>query len=427
MSIKINEYLLKNSPCYMSGRKITPTGGMLHSIGCPQPDPKVIANNFAASHNACVHAVVGKDAVVLQLLPWNSRAWHCGSGKNGSGNNSLISIEMTEPASIKYTGGASWIETGDGSNTKAHVLATYANAVQFFAYICKKYGFNPEDGNVLMSHHEGHLKGIASNHGDPEHIWAKFGLSMDQFRKDVKKAMNGESVTTTPSVAVDNSSDDKSSQKINTLNGTVTIIYKGSDGLNLRTAPSVTAPVDQVAHGGTFTVIGISADEKWYKLKNGLFVTAIPDYVSFKATEEQKESTAGTGYFRVRKTWDNANTQIGAFKQKENAIDLCKQNTGYKVFDNFGKEIYPCIAEASTGSFGFRVKVSDLRIRKGPGTTYDYHKKNGAPVYTGVGSFTIIKTKDGPGAKQWGLLSSYAKNEDGWIALDDEFGEKVNS
>lgn len=102
-------------------------------------------------------------------------------------NNSLISIEMTEPATIKYTGGSSWIETGDGSNTKAHVLATYANAVQFFAYICKKYGFNPENSNVLMSHREGHAKGIASNHGDPEHIWNKYGLTMNQFRKDVKR------------------------------------------------------------------------------------------------------------------------------------------------------------------------------------------------------------------------------------------------
>ena len=73
----------------------------------------------------------------------------------------------------------------------------------------------------------------------------------------------------------------------------------------------------------------------------------------------------------------------------------------------------------------FRVKIPDLRIRKGPGTTYDYHKKNGQAVHTGVGSFTIVKTKEGPGAKLWGLLKSYATNEDGWIALDDEFGSRV--
>ena len=167
---------------------------------------------------------------------------------------------MTEPATIKYTGGSSWIETGDGSNTKAHVLATYANAVQFFAYICKKYGFNPENSNVLMSHREGHAKGIASNHGDPEHIWNKYGLTMDQFRKDVKKAMSGQTVTTVPSAPVDNTSDDKSNQKINALNGTVTVIYKGADGLNIRKAPSYTAAVDQIVHEGVFTVVGISAD-----------------------------------------------------------------------------------------------------------------------------------------------------------------------
>ena len=213
-------------------------------------------------------------------------------------------------------------------------------------------------------------------------------------------------------------------QKINALNGTVTVIYKGVDGLNIRKAPSYTAAVDQIVHEGVFTVVGISADEKWYKLKSGLFITTIPDYVSFKATQEQKESTAGTGYFRVRKSWDKADTQIGAFKQKENAIELCKQNSGYKVFDNSGKEIYPCVAAANE-SFVFRVKIPDLRIRKGPGTTYDYHKKNGQAVHTGVGSFTIVKTKEGPGAKLWGLLKSYATNEDGWIALDDEFGSRV--
>ena len=72
------------------------------------------------------------------------------------------------------------------------------NAVQFFAHICKKFGFNPEDSNVLMSHHEGNVKGIASNHGDVEHIWSRYGLSMDQFRKDVKKAMAGGDITTVP-------------------------------------------------------------------------------------------------------------------------------------------------------------------------------------------------------------------------------------
>lgn len=419
MSIQIVEKIATQNPCYKAGRTITPKGGMLHSVGCPQPDPLVFARNWAlSSAEVCVHAVVGKDKVVYQILPWNRRAWHCGSGSKGSGNNTLISIEMTEPASIKYTGGANWIETGNGANTKAHVLATYANAVEFFAFICDKYGFNPEDSNVLMSHHEGNAKGIASNHGDVEHIWNKFGLSMNQFRKDVKKAMSGESVTTVPSTPVDNSSDDTSKQAIKPLSGFVTVIYDGADKLNVRTAPSIMAEIDcVVGKGEVFTVVGISADEKWYKLKSGLFISTIPDYVSFKATEEQKESTAGTGYYRVRESWSDAKSQIGAFKNKDNAIELCKQNSGYKVFDNDGNEIYPCVKE-DTAPFKVKVSIPDLRIRKGAGTTYDYHKKNGKPIYTGEGIFTIVKTKDGQGASLWGLLKSYADDENGWISLD---------
>lgn len=40
------------------------------------------------------------------------------------------------------------------------------------------------------------------------------------------------------------------------------------------------------------------------------YITAVPDYVSFKATPEQKESTAGTGHYRVRKAWEDAKTQM---------------------------------------------------------------------------------------------------------------------
>lgn len=425
-NMRIIEKIAVNNPCYKKNVKIIPKGGMIHSVGCPQPDPLVFVKTWqSSSASVCVHAVVGKDEVVYQLLPWDRRGWHCGSGSKGSGNDTLISLEMTEPASIKYTSGANWIETGNGANTKAHVLATYANAVMFFAYICKKFGFNPDDSNVIMSHHEGNTKRIASNHGDVEHIWNKFGLSMDQFRRDVRTAMNGEPVSTVPITPVDNSSDDTSSQQINAMTGTVTVIYKGADGLNVRKAPSITAAVDQIVHDGTFTVIGISADEKWYQLKSGLFITAIPDYVSFKATEEQKASTAGTGYFHVRSEWSDAGSQIGAFKDQNNAIELCKQNSGYKVFDDRGVEIYPCVASGMDKSFQFQVTVPDLRIRKGPGTTYDYHKKNGQAVHTGKGIFTIEKTNDGPGAKLWGLLKSYADGEHGWIALDDDYGNII--
>ena len=74
-----------------------------------------------ARANDCVHVIIEPGGDVYQLLPWDFRGWHSGGGAN----NTHIGVEMTEPATIKYTGGASWMETGDGENTKAHVLATY--------------------------------------------------------------------------------------------------------------------------------------------------------------------------------------------------------------------------------------------------------------------------------------------------------------
>jgi hypothetical protein len=415
--MKIQSAICTESDCYKANKNIIVKGGMLHSVGCPQPDPKVFRDIWnKPSARACVHAVVGKDGIVLQCLPFTMRGWHAG----GSGNNTLIGIEMTEPDTIKYTKGAQWIELADGSNTKAHVLATYKHAVEFFAYIAKTYGFNPLDSNCLMSHSEGHKKGVASGHSDVEHIWNKFGLSMDKFRVDVKNAIAGVNVNFGGDVTVT----DTSKQEIKPLNGTLTVIYKGNDGLNVRTSPSFGNNVKEIIYEGTFTVVGISADEKWYKLASGVFITTIPEYVTFKATEEQKESTAGTGYYRVRKSSEDPATQIGAFKDKANAIELCKQNSGYIVLDPDFNKIYPEESKSNV-PYVVHVVVSDLRIRKGPGTTYDYYKDQGKPRYTGKGTFTIVEESDGPGASKWGLLKYYKdRNIQGWIALDDEYVEK---
>lgn len=55
----------------------------------------------------------------------------------------------------------------------------------------KEYDLNPLADGVIISHAEGHKRGIASNHGDPEHLWRQLGMgyTMDGFRKDVKIAM----------------------------------------------------------------------------------------------------------------------------------------------------------------------------------------------------------------------------------------------
>ncbi len=68
---------------------------------------------------------------------------------------------------------------------------TYEAAVELFAMLCKQYNLNPTADGVIISHREGHSRGIASNHGDPEHLWNGLGMgyTMDGFRKAVKAKM----------------------------------------------------------------------------------------------------------------------------------------------------------------------------------------------------------------------------------------------
>ncbi len=63
--------------------------------------------------------------------------------------------------------------------------------------------------------------------------------------------------------------------------GFVKVFYKGRDGVNVRTAPCMGDNVDQVVYEGIYTVTGISADKRWYRLKSGLFITADAEYVMF--------------------------------------------------------------------------------------------------------------------------------------------------
>ena len=318
----VQNYLTKN-PCYTAGRKITVKGLMLHSVGCPQPKASVFLNNWnrADFDDACVHGFIdGNDGTVYQTLPWNHRGWHCASGKNGSGNNTHIGVEMCEPACIKYTGGSSFT-CSDLAAARAVAKRTYEAAVELFAMLCKQYGLNPLADGVVISHAEGRKREIASNLGDPEHLWSGLGMNytMNGSRQDVKKAMEGNSSAAT----------------------------KPSDG-----------------------------------------------------------------YYRVRKSWDDKKSQLGAYKVLANAKKKADENPGYFVFDEDGKVVYP-VEEKAFEPYMVKISIENLNIRKGPGTNYP---KVGR--YTGRGVFTIVEEADGEGASKWGLLKSYQDDRDGWVSLD---------
>lgn len=195
--MKLVESIMTRNPCYTAGRKITVKGLMLHSVGCPQPKASAFISswNSPAHDTSCVHGFIdGNDGTVYQTLPWNHRGWHCGSGSKGSGNNTHIGVEMCEPACIRYTAGSNFT-CSNPAEARSAAKRTYEAAVELFAMLCKKYGLDPLADGVIISHREGHSRGIASNHGDPEHLWTQLGMgyTMDGFRRAVKEAMGGAS------------------------------------------------------------------------------------------------------------------------------------------------------------------------------------------------------------------------------------------
>lgn len=183
--------ILRNNPCYKAGKKIQVKGLMLHSVGCPQPSAEVFVKkwNNAEASRACVHAFIdGNTGKVYHTLPWKHRGWHGG----GSSNDTHIGVEMCEPSCITYVGGSSF----NCSNREAAmevVNRTYHTAVELFAYLCIEFELDPLADGVIVSHKEGHDRGIASGHGDPDHLWKgmQCGYTMDGFRQDVKAAMEG--------------------------------------------------------------------------------------------------------------------------------------------------------------------------------------------------------------------------------------------
>lgn len=446
--MKLVENILVRNPCYTAGRKIVVQGLMLHSVGCPQPDAAVFINswNQAFYDKACVHGFIdGNNGMVYQTLPWNYRGWHCGAGVNGSANNTHIGVEMCEPACIKYVGGADFI-CSDKVEARATARRTYEAAVGLFAMLCQKYGLDPMKDGVVISHREGHSRGIASNHGDPEHLWNQLGLdyTMDGFRADVKKAMGGTASIEMPATVAPvpeegkiweflygkignaygaaglmgelyaesglraDNLQDSFKKKLDIMDAEYTRLVdedeyldfindKAGYGLAQWTYWSRKKALLEFAKGRGKSIgdLDMQLDFLWSEMQGYKAVLAV-----LKAAESVREASDAvlTGYEKPA--------------DQGEAVKVKRARYGQAFYER-----YACgDQEASSGGmtdadcpFLVRVSVDDLNIRRGAGTNM---AKTGK--YTGKGVFTVVEVRSGKGSdKGWGKLKSGA----GWIAL----------
>lgn len=110
-----------------------------------------------------------------------------------------------------------------------------------------------------------------------------------------------------------------------------------------------------------------------------------------------------TTYYRVRKSWSDKASQIGAFTLFQNARNCVDANPGYAAFDDNGKQVYPV---AAFQPYNVLVSIPDLNYRKGPSV------ENESYGYIDPGTYTIVDEQDG-----WGLLKAYEAQRNGWIKL----------
>ena len=269
----IQSYTTLN-PCYTNHKKITVKGIVLHSTGCAQPKAQVYINSFnQPSIQKSVHAFIQQDGQVFQTLPWDYKGWHVGSGKNGSYNSTHIGIEMCEPSTIKYTGGAQWIDL-DPAATTATIANLYKYSVELFAYLCKLYSLNPLQDEVIVSHYEANKRGKGSSHVDPYHLWSKYGITMDQFRADVSKAMGGaivEPVTPAPSITIPQPTVPTVTPRVDNKKHLAMVEVNPGSSLNIRDKPNGNI----IGKLGKGFIVGVDSVESngWAKINQGGYVS----------------------------------------------------------------------------------------------------------------------------------------------------------
>lgn len=216
--------ILYDNDCYKKNTVIKKvTGIVVHSTGTDgakttlkrwvqpsksDPNYKELLNKIGVNKNGnswnrsgvqkSVHAIIGELAngniAVCHTLPYTMCCWGVGSGSKGSYNynpQAHLQMELVE----------------DGLTSDAYFNDVYNAAIEYCAYLCKKFSL---DVSTICSHTEAHNAGYGSNHGDPEYWFKLHGKTMATFRRDVlaelekgnKPVINDDVVTNPPKIDV---------------------------------------------------------------------------------------------------------------------------------------------------------------------------------------------------------------------------------
>jgi hypothetical protein len=174
---------------------------------------------------------------------------------------------------------------------------------------------------------------------------------------------------------------------------------------------SHTGIVEKVDGSKVYTIEGNTSDQvarRSYALNNSRILgygRPAYDAAGSAVTPTTPSSPSTTKYYRVRKSWSDKSSQIGAFTVFQNAKNCVDANPGYAAFDDNGNQVYPAVQTTFT-PYLVRITITDLNYRKGPSTSYASYG------YIEPGVYTIVDEENG-----WGLLKAYKEQRNGWISL----------
>ena len=148
--------------------------------------------------NTGVNAFIGKlangEVTTVQIGPWTTHPWGCGSGDLGSCNGY-----------IKKNGTSAWTDQmwiqfeccddgyKDGKGTKEYFDKVYKEACELTAYLCKKFDIDPKgtvDYNgakvpTILCHKDSYELKLGNDHSDTRKWFKLYGKTMDDVRNDV--------------------------------------------------------------------------------------------------------------------------------------------------------------------------------------------------------------------------------------------------
>lgn len=198
-------------------------------------------------------------------------------------------------------------------------------------------------------------------------------------------------------------------------------VHEASDVVLLKyERPANTSESVQIKRAG----YGQKYYDKYAKTATTPAAPADPVTPTTPEVEEGKDSVPAitTKYYRVRKSWADKASQIGAYTVFQNAKNAVNANPGYAAFADDGTQVYPVVEKAPAVetpatkiAFPYLVRITNktLNYRKGPSVEYDTYG------YIKPGIYTIVEEQNG-----WGLLKGYAKYRNGWVCL--KYTEKMD-